>query len=293
MPTTETYTYDPTDDAVLVEQADARDAETLEIGEKMIEEQENLLAGKYRKPEDLEAAYLELQKKLGDQEKGLAREEGSEPEADTPAPEYYTEDGSVNYETANEFYGEQISGIFKNNEIDPFKMNEYFMENGGTLSDDMYGSLEKAGLSKEMVNTYLDGVRKEQGFFDDAEATQVDSLSEADIQGVKNLAGGDDGYTKLMDWATENLPEETCKNFDEVVETGNKAAVHFAVKALMGQYEDAVGRDASLITGKAAKTQTYRSMAEVVRDMESPQYDRDEAYRDDVRRKLEASNLKL
>ena len=60
---TETITYDSTDDSVVIESQEARDQESLEIGEKMMQEQENLLAGKYRKPEDLEKAYLELQKK--------------------------------------------------------------------------------------------------------------------------------------------------------------------------------------------------------------------------------------
>ena len=50
----------------------------------------------------------------------------------------------------------------------------------------------------------------------------------------------------------------------------------------MGQYEDAVGRDGNLVQGKASKTETYRSMAEVVRDMGNPLYDRDESYRDDA-----------
>ena len=289
MPTTETYTYDPTDDAVLVEQADARDAETLEIGEKMLEEQENLLAGKYRKPEDLEAAYLELQKKLGEQE---TTKETTEAEAETEeAPAQYGEDGSVNYETATEIYGDKLGEVFKANEIDPFAMNKHFEENGGTLNDEMYADLAKAGFNKSVVDSYLEGVRNQVGMNESAPAAPA--LDDNQIQDVKNIAGGDAGYDKLMEWAGENLSEDVCKNFDEVVETGNHAAVKFAVKALMGQYEDAVGRDSTLVTGKASKTEKYRSMAEVVRDMENPQYDRDEAYRDDVRRKLEASNLKL
>ena len=80
MPTTQTVTYDPTDDSVLVEQAEARDAETLEVGEKMIAEQENLLAGKYKTTEDLEKAYKELESKLGKQDKGLERDDVPDPE---------------------------------------------------------------------------------------------------------------------------------------------------------------------------------------------------------------------
>ena len=94
--------------------------------------------------------------------------------------------------------------------------------------------------------------------------------------------------------ASDNLSDADAKNFDDVIATANKPAVTFAVKALMGQYEDAIGRDSNLIQGKkSAPAETYRSMAEVVRDMNNPLYDNDEAYRDDVRRKLEVSNLKV
>ena len=61
----------------------------------------------------------------------------------------------------------------------------------------------------------------------------------------------------------------------------------------MGKYEDSQGRDSKIITGKESATETYRSMAEVVRDMNKPEYQNDEAYRDDVLRKLSASNLKV
>ena len=294
MPETQTFTYDPTEDALIDEANEARDAENLEVGEKMIEEQEKLLAGKYKTTEDLEKAYNELEKKLGEQDKGLEREpnqsEAEKSEDSKPEYQFYTEDGAVNYETANELYGEQLGKTFKDSNIDPFKMNEYFVENNGTLSDEMYDQLGKAGLSKDLVNAYLKGVRAET---DIQAAPEVSTLSESDINSVKSIAGGDDGYEALMSWATDNLSDEDAKNFDEVVETGNKAAVTFAVKALMGQYEDANGRDAKLVTGKASRTQTYRSMAEVVRDMNNPLYESDESYRDDVRRKLELSQLKV
>ena len=97
-----------------------------------------------------------------------------------------------------------------------------------------------------------------------------------------------------MQWASENLPEADIEAFDEVINTANEAAVRFAVKALVGQYEDAVGRTPELVTGKQSNTgQAYRSMAEVVRDMSDARYDNDDAYRMDVMRKLERSNLKV
>ena len=74
MADTQTFTYDPTQDTLIDEANEARDAENLAVGEKMIEEQENLLAGKYKTTEDLEKAYKELESKLGGEDKGLERE---------------------------------------------------------------------------------------------------------------------------------------------------------------------------------------------------------------------------
>ena len=50
--------------------------DSLEVGEKLIAEQEGLLAGKYNSPKELEKAYLELQTKLGQTETDQAGEEG-------------------------------------------------------------------------------------------------------------------------------------------------------------------------------------------------------------------------
>ena len=298
MPTTQTVTYDPTDDSVLVEQAEARDAETLEVGEKMMAEQENLLAGKYKTTEDLEKAYKELESKLGKQDKGLERDDVPDPEETTEEKEpqltkedFYNEDGSVNYDTTEQAYGKQISDIFKSNEIDPMKMTEYFVENNGTLSDEMYNQLSEAGLPREAVNQYLQGARQQVGFTQEVE---LPVLNNEEVAEVKAIAGGEEGYEQLMSWASDNMSEADANNFDEIINLQNKAAAKFAVKALMGQYEDAVGRDSNLIQGKQSTPQeVYRSMAEVVRDMNNPLYDSDEAYRDDVRRKLETSNIKV
>jgi hypothetical protein len=243
------------------------------------------LAGKYKTAEELEAGYLELQKRLGET-----------PARDTdttePEPEYqlYSDDGGVNYDTANELYGEQLGDLFKSNDIDPFAMSKHFEENNGTLDDAMYEQLNKAGLNKDIVDNYLAGVRGSLGTQPDP-TTSI--LSDAEVQDLKGLAGGEQGYNNLMDWAGNNLGEEAAKDYDDVLATGNKSAVKFAITALMSKYEDANGRDTNLVTGKESAPETYRSMAEVVRDMNKPEYTQDEAFRDDVIRKLSASNLKV
>ena len=293
----ETITYDPSQDPVAIAEAEARDNETLEVGEKLVNEQNELLAGKYKNAEELEKAYLELQKKQGESST-------EEPQSDTPTEkalfqdsdgnefEGYLEDGSVNYESVNSLYGEQLGEVFKNSNVDPFEISQHFHANNGEITPEMYKSLTDAGLSKSAVDAYLRGRAADMGY---GEQPQAATLTDAEVAEVHNIAGGKDGYEQLMNWASDNMSDADAKSFDEVIETGNKAAVTFAVKALMGQYEDAVGRDSNLVQGKAADNSgdVYRSMAEVVRDMNNPEYDRDPAVRADVQRKLERSNLNV
>ena len=280
----ETIRYDTSEDPVVANEIAAKEAESLKIGEELMAKQDNMLAGKYKSAEELETAYLELLNKLGESPASTA-EDTAEPAQEF---EFYGEDGSVNYETANEVYGEQLGNTFKDNDIDPFEMNKHFVENNGTLSDEMYDKLGQAGLSKSLVDSYLKGVREEVGF--DAPAA---TLTDAEIAAVKSIANGEEGYQSLMNWAGNNLSKEDQDNYDQVLTTGNKTAIKFAVKALMGQYEDANGRDSKIVTGKESPQESYRSMAEVVRDMNKPEYTQDQAFRDDVLRKLSASNLKV
>jgi len=280
----ETIRYDTSEDHVASQSIAEKEAESLRIGEELMAKQEKMLAGKYKSAEELESAYLELQKKLGQSES--TTEEAAEPQSDY---QFYTDDGSVNYDTANEVYGTKLGETFKENGIDPFEMNEYFDKNNGTLSDEMYDKLSNAGLSRDMVEAYLKGLRGELGYPEAAQPV----LTESEIKDIKNIAGGDRGYDNLMQWAGENLDQEAIKDFDDVLATGNKSAVKFAVTALMGKYEDSMGRDSKIVTGKESSTSSYRSMAEVVRDMNKPEYTTDEAFRDDVLRKLSASNLKV
>jgi len=279
----DTITYDPSNDPQAIAEAEARDGENLAVGEDMQKQQSELLAGKYKDAEELERAYIELQKKMGEGE-------SPEPESiDEPqsVSDTYNEDGSVNYGTAKERYGEELGDIFEASDIDPWKMNETFMEKG-TLDEVQFKDLEDAGIPRHAVESYLSGL------YNSTWGSQPETLTERDVAEMYDLAGGKAAYDSMTEWAASNLDQEDIKAFDEVTNTGNKAAVRFAVKALMGQFEDAQGKTPELVTGKNARAgSTYRSMAEVVRDMESPKYEKDEAYRFDVQRKLERSNLKV
>ena len=84
----ETFSYDNTPETEVLSE---EEQDSLEVGEQLVAEQEGLLAGKYKNAEDLEAAYLSLQKKLGQEEQdyeesdeGYAEEEESDEEETRP-----------------------------------------------------------------------------------------------------------------------------------------------------------------------------------------------------------------
>ena len=67
----------------------AEEQDSLQIGEQMEQEQQQLLAGKYKSSEELEKAYLELQSKLGQSNES---EEAPEPQQTEEEPESKTEE---------------------------------------------------------------------------------------------------------------------------------------------------------------------------------------------------------
>ena len=78
----ETLTYDPSNDPQAIKSAEERDADSLAVGQAMEDQQNQLLAGKYKSAQDLEKAYIELQQKLG------SNDQQAEPQQeDTPEPE--------------------------------------------------------------------------------------------------------------------------------------------------------------------------------------------------------------
>jgi hypothetical protein len=302
----ETMTYDPGTDTVTTENSLTPDEqESLKVGEEMEAQQEQLLAGKYKNAEELERAYVELQSKLGEkdteagestreselsiegQKEGKEEKETSENLEDN----YYLEDGKVNYESVNDAYGEKLGNLFKDSEIDPWSISKHFYDNEGTITEEMYTSLEGAGLSRSSIDAYLAGKAAQEGYGTE----EIQDLSESDVSSIKSVVGGDAEYTKIIDWAADNLPKNDIESFDELISTGNIGAIKLAVNGMKAQYENANGYEGRLYSGKAPQTSSdvFRSQPELVAAMSDPRYDTDPAYRQDVMQKLDRSDLQF
>lgn len=227
----------------------ADEQESLQVGEQMEQEQEQRLAGKYKNAEELEAAYLELQKKLGEQPEEQTEE--SEPEDTGSILDRLWE------ESQTELTPETVKAI---SEADPNKLAEMYLE---------YRSQQES-------------------------SQQSSTMTDQDVNGLKGLVGGEKNYNDMLGWASQNLSDQDIEMYDAVMELGNPAAARFAIEALAYRYQESNGVEPDLVQGKSPGTGgAFRSQAEVVQAMSDPRYDNDPAYRRDVMKKLERSNIQF
>ena len=257
-------TIDPTEYSE--EEFRPEELESLEVGEQLAQEQAELLAGKYRDAAELEQAYLELQKKLGqrdsDDEPEVAAEEESSDEED-----YELSAGASLIQQAS---------------------SEYF-ENGGQLSEETLNLFSEMS-SRDLVEAYME---MQQSLPEQQGQQEVADLSPQEVNRIQNSVGGESEYRNLVQWAADNLPTEYIDAFDSVVESGQVQAIQLAVAGLRSEYENQVGYEGRMFSGKAASANVdvFRSQAEVVRAMADPRYEKDHAYRQDVFDKLDRSNI--
>ena len=173
----ETIRYDTSDDPVAAQQIAEKEAESLKIGEDLMQKQDKRLAGKYKNPEELEAAYLELQKKLGEGEENESESEGEEPSSIseieiTPAVELIQEASAV------------------------------FAEKGA-LTDEVISKFSEMN-SADLVKAYADIQSKAAQA---APQAQVAEISDSEVESIKNTVGGEAEYDTLMNWVADALPE--------------------------------------------------------------------------------------
>lgn len=255
-------TYDPTE--YTESEFNEEELDSLEVGEKLAQEDARLLAGKYRDAEELEQAYIELQKKLGSK--------ANEQEAEQDTEQAEEEDQYEELPPA--------VGLIQDASA------EYY-ENGGQLSEETLSRFSEMS-SRDLVEAYM-AIQANAA----PEPAQVSDLSEREVNFIQNSVGGEAAYSNLVNWAAENLPAEYVQAFDSVVESGQVQAIQLAVAGLQREYENAVGYEGRVLSGKAAanSVDVFRSQAEVVRAMNDPRYENDPAYRQDIFEKLERSNI--
>tara|TARA_B100002019_G_scaffold281807_1_gene286290 strand:+ start:395 stop:1144 length:750 start_codon:yes stop_codon:yes gene_type:complete len=164
-----------------------------------------------------------------------------------------------------------------------------------TVSDKLAEAFDSYSSQKNFDASAFEDVSKEdliKAFFENSEEvpttnTQTPDLSETQITSMFDRVGGKESYEQMMNWAVQNMPKEEIETFDAIVDQGNPTTIAMAIDAMQKRFIDVNGQDGNLIQGKAAFTNnSYRSQAELLRDMNDPRYEDDPAYRNDVMTKL-------
>lgn len=275
MPTT---VFDPSEGVSTNQQS--AEAAALEQGEKLAQlsqqdqearwdqqarDQENpaLIGGKFKSQEDLLKAYEALQKKLGnkdteDEEEPVEGE--SEPVDEVPKEENTSEAVSLMNRLGQEY------------------------AKNGDLSEADVDQLTQLD-SKELVSAYIEYYKSGQ------QKAQVQATTETQVAEVVASVGGKEAYAEMISWAVDNLEQGEIDSYNSVTNSGNPAAIKFAVEALSNRYRNSEGFEAPLVSGRKADSgvKPYRSQAELARDIANPMYQQDPAFRADVEARLSRS----
>ena len=151
-------------------------------------------------------------------------------------------------------------------------------EKDGALSADSLAALEKAGYPKAVVDAYLAG---------------LDALADRYVQEVRNIAGGEENYTRLIQFLGTQ-PTNIIDGFNAAIRSGNIAQITLAIRGVEAQMTAAYGTsNPSVLAGaQGAGTPTgYQTTAEMTKDMSDPRYQTDPAFTQEVYRKIQHSSL--
>ena len=208
------------------------------------------LPEKFATAEELAKSYAELEKK------------NSQPQEEQKAEE--------ENKTEEQLKIEKETGL----DLDPYYKE---FEEKGELAQESYDKLNKLGLPKDLVDSYIEGQK---------------ALTTNQTQAIYNEVGGQEKYGKVIEWATNNLEQTEVEAFNSVMDKGNTAEMKLAIQGLNARYMKSEGSEPNLVSGEADVTQSkFRSTAEIVRAMQDPRYKTDVAFRNDVEQKLARSDI--
>lgn len=146
----------------------------------------------------------------------------------------------------------------------------------GDLSDISKQKIEEWGIPRAYIDAYVEGQK---------------AVSEGQVQNVYNAVGGEANYSTMLAWAQTNLPEQEIDAFNQMV-MGNDQQMNMAVQGLWARFNQ--GSDRPMLqgdTGSSVPTGSFQSRAQVTAAMSDPRYRNDPAYREEVYRKLQQSNV--
>lgn len=253
-------TYQEPDSTATAEH-DAEMIQKAEQAEQAGTERPDWLPEKFKSAEDMVKAYAELEKKLGSKPQ-------PEPEE---TPEETKEEPTPDTEAA------EVAKALDNAGLDFNTLQDEYANNGG-LTEDSYKSLEEKGFTRDLVDSWIAG---------------QEAIANNTTQQIFNEVGGEEQYSAMLEWASQNLNETDVNAFNKAIDSGDIDVTRLAVQGLSARYRSEVGTEPKLVQGDGVSSTggTFNSAAELTAAMSDPRYHKDPAYRQSVAAKLAKSNV--
>jgi hypothetical protein len=215
---------------------------------------ETLILGKFKSQDDLIKSYQELEKKLG-QRTPPANTESQPPadplKIDNAPPSEPTKPEPISFD----------------------KYAEHYTTNGN-LADEHFAELEAKGIPRNVVDTYLNGLKAQ---------------SQLTAQTVYSMVGGQEQYTAMTAWAKANLSAEEVNAYNNAVSNGDDGQRKMAIAGLQARYNGT--REGDLLSGKGTTHSVagFASWGDVQTAMRDKRYGKDASYTAEVQSRLAAS----
>lgn len=183
--------------------------------------------------------------------------------------------------SATEPGGAEAQPVAESTGLDISAASAEFSENG-TLSEKTYAALEAGGIPSDTVDAFIAG---------------QSALAREAAREVHEMAGGEENYNRMTDWAAESWAVELQEQFDAALESGNPMLVRAAIQELQQSYEENQGREPSLLDGQtspgvAANAVGFGSIHEQLAMQADPRYKKgDKAFHALFDRRLAATTL--
>lgn len=222
------------------------------------EADEGKIAGKFTSQEELVKAYKELEQMLGSRK------------AETPAP--------VQEEKPAEAAPENTEGLIQKAEdkgIDVDALTQEYIEKGA-LSDETIAGLEKRGIPRQMVEAYVEGQK---------------ALADNAVNVLAEVAGGRDEFSRVLEWAGENLSDEEIEAYNSAMKAGNVGQTKVLLRGIVAAYRTEVGEAPRGLTGERGSPTpeaAFTSDAAMNKAIQDPRYRTDPDYRASVERRIAA-----
>ena len=194
----------------------------------------------------------------------------------SPAEETTQENQTITNEETTDYSqittAEKAEEVLVSKGLDYNAFTEEF-QSTGELSAESRAKLAKAGITGEILDTYIEGQK---------------ALVQKQMEDISTVVGGMENMVTVVEWARANLTQAEKEAYDKI---HDPAVIKIILKDLEKRMNDSEGYLPQQLQGGAGESNGnyFESMLEVEDAINDPRYSKDPVYRAKVARKITAS----